>query len=113
MQRHNAQFYGRPKSQVTSLLDAAVRSTARAQKKQDTIEDHYLVALASLSAEDRRAILRYVEAALTLEGITTFKYALEWVLGEGLDTRTYNKNFKVLWGEEHTIAYKGQGRDGQ
>lgn len=83
-----------------------IRGSARTQKKRDAVLDPYLVALSKLTSDDRRAIMRYMEETLSLEGLTTFRLALEWFLGTGLDQRAFTKQFTALWGEEETYPYQ-------
>lgn len=106
IQKHSKTFYGRPRQQLTTLLDHTVRGIARTEKRKEELTDKYLVVLAKLTAEERRTMLRYQEQQLALEGLKTFKLALDWMLGAGLDARSFTKQFTVLWGEEITYPYE-------
>jgi hypothetical protein len=82
-----------------------VRGISRTQKRRDAHYDLYMVAMSKLTNDERRAITRYMEDNLALEGLNTFRFALEWILGQGLDQRAFSKNFTVLWGEEVSYPY--------
>ena len=102
---HHKKFYGRPRSQVTALLDHAVRGRARNARKIDRYQEHADRIHASLGARDSQTLGLYEMAVEDDHALAGFIMALKWMLGDGLGQVTFNGVMSAEWGEEIVNPY--------
>jgi hypothetical protein len=106
--RHVRTFYGRPKSQVTTLREYAERGKSKTARKVDLARERAEKVLTGLPGAQRAVVEEYLGALQDQSSVAGLALALDWFLGAGLSQMALRKFFDTEWAEELVDPWGGR-----
>jgi hypothetical protein len=104
MDRHNKQYFGRPRAHLLDLQKQVVAGRAKNQRKIDTTTVLAQAIISKLPERDRTDIEKYMQLREDDFALAAMNLVLDWCLGSELSPHVLRKQLTELWGTEESYT---------